>query len=395
VRSLAAAALAALFLVACGQGTTVGPASSSRTTGRPPSPSQASLAKLTCAGQVSAAHAMAVYRPLVTPPLVEILDTSNPLKPSVACTLSPAQGARFLSGTKVAFWVGDELGTADLISGVVTRKSRIPAVAGGGSFSADGTKFAYRAFDAAGGMSTHLYVAGSDKTLYVQEPLGGHGGPGPSFGPFDQLEFSPDGTLLLDFYSRPQSGPASFIVFKSDGSISFQSKMAANGTWSPRGNTLFFFLYGQPGLTGELDKLAPDGQRQVVASGLDGVYWPRMSPDGGSIVYSASDSSVPDCGGVPHLWRMDLTTRRASQLSKTISSAPVFVQPTVVWSDEQVLSQCGPGGPSAEDGVILAHDLSTGRDTKVDTTLMLPAISGSQRPDARTGNLVDAWFAPA
>jgi hypothetical protein len=339
---------------------------------------------------------MVVYQQLGTPPVLQIMDVSNPVKPSLACTLSPAQGARFLSGTKVAFWVGDELGTADLISGVVTRTSRIPAVAGGGSFSADGTKFAYRAFDAAGGMSTHLYVAGSDKSLYVQEPLGGHGGPGPSFGPFDQLEFSPDGSLLLDYYLfRPQSGPASFIVFKSDGSISFQSKMAANGTWSPRGNTLYFFLYGQPGLTGELDKLAPDGQRQVVASGLDGVYWPRMSPDGGSIVYSASDSSVPDCGGVPHLWRIDVNTGRASQLSKTISSAPIFVQPTVVWSDEQILSQCGPGGPSAEDGVILAHDLSTARDAKVDTTLILPAVSGSQRPDARTGNLVDAWLAPA
>ena len=396
MRSLAAAALAALFLVACSQGTAVGPASSSRTTGRPPSPSQAPLAKLTCAGQVSASRAMAVYRPLVTPPLVEILDTSNPLKPSVACTLSPAQGARFLSGTKVAFWVGDELGTADLVSGIVTRAARLPGVAGAGAFSADGTKFAYRAFDAAGGMSTHLYVAGSDKTLYVQEPLGGHGGPGPSFGPFDQLEFSPDGSLLLDYYLfRPQSGPASFLVFRSDGSISFQSKMVVNGTWSPLGNSLFFFSWEQPGLTGELDKLAPDGQRQVVASGLNGVYWPRMNPDGGSIAYSASDSSVPDCGGVPHIWRLDVNTGRASQLSKTISSAPVFVQPTVVWSDEQVLSPCGPGGPSAEDGVILAHDLSTGRDTKVDTAQILPAVSGSQLPDVRTWNLLDAWFAPA
>jgi hypothetical protein len=336
---------------------------------------------------------MAIFRLPGTPPVLEILDVSNPLKPSLACTLSPAEGAHFLSGTKVVFWVGDELGSADLVSGTVTRTAHLPAVAGIGAFSADGAKFAYRVFDATGGMSTHLYVAGSDKTLYVQEPLGGHGGPGPSFGPFDQLEFSPDGSLLLDYYIfRPQSGPANFIVFRLDGSIGFQSKTAAHGVWNPA-NALFFFVFVQPGLKGELDAMIVGGQQEVIARGLDGLYWPRLSPDGGSIVYNASDSSVPDCGGVPHLWSVDVKTGRPSQLSKTISSSPVFVQRTVVWSDEQVLSPCGPGGPSSEDGVILAHDFATGRDAAVDTAaLIVPGTSSSPQSMVRAWNLLDVWF---
>ena len=394
MRSLAAGALAALFLLACGQDTTGGVVSSSRTSS-PPKSSPATLAKLSCAGPVSAVHPMAIFRLPGTPAVVDILDTSNPLKPLVACTLSPAQGARFLSGTKVAFWVGDQLGTADLVSGTVTRTAHLPAVAGTGAFSADGTKFAYRVFDPAGGMSTHLYVAGSDRPLYVQEPLGGHGGPGPSFGPFDQLEFSPDGSLLLDFYSfRPQSGPANFIVFRSDASVGFQSKMATSAMWNSA-NALFFFVWGQPGTAGELDALIVGGQQEVIARGLNGVYWPRLSPDGGSIIYNASDTSVPDCGGVPHLWSLDVKTGRPSQLSKKISSSPFFVQRTVVWSDEQVLSPCGPGGPSTEDGVILAHDMSTGRDSTVDTTaLIVPRTGSSPQSIVTTWNLLDAWFAP-
>ncbi len=348
--------------------------------------------KLNCGDSHIGATALAIYRFAVTSPFVDFLDVSNPLKPSLACTLSPAYGARILSATKLAFWIGDELGTADLSSGAITQTARLAGGAGIGAFSADGTKFAYRAFDDAGAMSTHLYVNGSDRTLYVQEPLGGHGGPGASFGPFDQLEFSADGSLLLDYYLfRPPSGPANLMVFRSDGSIDFQSTTAPGGAWSSSGDTLFFPVWSQPGITGELDRLDTDGQRQVVATGLHGLFWPRMSPDGGSIIYNASDSSVPDCGGVPHLWRVDLATGRATQISKSISSGPFFVQPTVVWSDEHQLSPCGPGGPSTEDGVILAHDLSTGVDETVDTSL----IAGGAAGPLVTWNLLDVWFAPS
>jgi hypothetical protein len=333
------------------------------------------------------AHSMAIYRLPITPSLVEILDVSNPLKPSLACTLSPAAGARFLSATRVIFWVGDALGTADLISGRVTLTARLPAVAGTGAFSADGNEFAYRAFDNAGGMSTHLYV---------QEPIGGHGGPGPSFGPFDQLEFSPDGSLLLDFYTfRPASGPAPLLVFRSDGTILLHSTTASGGAWSPVGATLFFPVWDQPGVTNELDRLNATGQRLVVATGLHGLFWPRMAPDGGSLIYNSSDSSVPDCGGVPHLWRLDLGTGSASQISQSISSNPVFVQGAVVWSDEQALGPCGPGGPTVETGVILAHDLATGYDATVDTTSTVPGIGGPPLPATSTINLQDVRMSPA
>jgi hypothetical protein len=347
--------------------------------------------KWNCGDTHNGATALAIYRGATTTPSVELLDVSNPVKPYLACTLSPAFGAHFLSDTKLSFWIGDQLGTADLRSGAITQTAHLAASAAPGAFSADGTKFAYRHYDDAGVMTTHLYVKGSDRTLYVQEAIGGHGGPGPSFGPFDRLEFSPDGSLLLDYQLfRPQSGPPNLIVFRTDGSIVFQTPGATGGVWSPTGNTLYFYVSNQSGLAGDLNRLDANGQRQVVASGLHGMNWPRMSPDGTGIIYNASDSSVPECGGVPHLWRFDLATGRTTQISPAISSGPYFVKANVVWSDEQKLSPCGPGGPSTEDGVILAHDVGTGSDATVDMSL-IPVRANSPLV---TWSLIDAWFAP-
>ena len=385
----------ALFVVACAQSTTGDVSSTSRTTATASPASVTMSTKWNCGDTHNGATAVAIYRVATTSPFVELVDVSNPLKPNLACTLGPAYGARSLSFTKVAFWIGDQLGTADLGSGAITQTARLAASAGTGAFSADGTKFAYRHYDDAGAVSTHLYINGSDRTLYVQEPIGGHGGQGQSFGPFDQLEFSPDGSLLLDYMLfRPPSGPSNLIEFKTDGSIAFQMPGATGGTWSPTGSTLFFYAANQSGLAGDLNRLDANGQRQVVASGLHGMNWLRMSPDGSGIIYNASDSSVPDCGGVPHLWRLDLATGRATQISKSISSGPFFVKPTVVWSDEQKLSPCGLGGPSTPDGVILAHDLTTGQDATVDMTLTVPGI-GEPLPPATTFYLLDIWFAPA
>ena len=97
---------------------------------------------------------------------------------------------------------------------------------------------------------------------------------------------------------------------------------------------------------------------------------------------------------MPHLWRVDLATGRATQISQSISSDPFFVKPTVVWSDEQKLSQCGLGGPSTPDGVILAHDLNTGQDAAANMTLTVPGIGGPQLGPPTTFFLLDTWFAP-
>jgi hypothetical protein len=390
MRPAVACALVALLIVACSQGTAGNVGSSPRTTASP-SPMATTMI---CGDSHIGATALAIYQfGTTTPPFVGLLDVSNPVKPYLACRLSPATGAHFLSDTKLAFWSGDELGMADLASGAITRTARLAERAGAGAFSADGTKFAYRHSDDAGGMSLHLYAAGSDRTLYVREPIGGHGGTSPTFGPFDQLAFSADGTLLLD---RTSFGMPALTVFRSDGSTAFLSTTATNGVWSPTGKTLFFLSLNQlgPSPFGDLHSWNADGE-QAVALNLNGFFWPRMSPDGSGIVYNASDSSVPGCGGVPHLWRLDLTTRRATQISKAMSSAPFFIQPTVVWSDEEKLSPCGPGGPSGQDGVILAHDLRTGKDTTVDTTLIVPGIGGLSVPPVSTSNLLDTWFASA
>jgi hypothetical protein len=181
VRPATAGAFLALLVAGCSQGTPGDVASSSRSTA---SASTAAMAtRQNCGDSHIGATALAIYQYSTTPPFVELLDVSNPVKPYLACTPSPALGAHILSDTKLAFWVGDELGTADLASRAVTRTARLVASAGTGAFSADGTKFAYRHWDDAGSMSLHLYVGGSDKALYVREPIGGHGGPGSALVP--------------------------------------------------------------------------------------------------------------------------------------------------------------------------------------------------------------------
>src|SRR5260370_35414187 len=90
-----------------------------------------------------------------------------------------------------------------------------------GVFSHDGATFAYRAsVDAAGSISTRIDGGGYDRELYLQAPLGGHGGPPPGAGPFDQPEFSPDGKELLGFASfRPPTGPDNFLVSRTTASL--------------------------------------------------------------------------------------------------------------------------------------------------------------------------------
>ena len=349
--------------------------------------------KLTCGDSHIGAKALALYQyPRPSSPFVELLDVSNPVKPSLACTLMPAEGAHFLSDTKLAFWIGDQLGTADLGSGAIIQIGRLAGSAGTGAFSADATQFAYRVFDDAGGMSTHLLVAGSDRTLYVQEPLGGHGGvPG---GPNDQLEFSADGSELLDYYAyRPMSGPAKFLVHRtSDSVLLFQSSSAGPEIWSRTGSTLYFWVWDPqpPTPSGELDTLDATGRQQVFARFANGISWPRKTPDGAGIVYDMYDAD-----GQPHIWRLDLTTRNASQLSTATGSIPVFVNPNVIWFDEEKPCQCGPGGLSAPDGVTLAHDLITGHDATVNTDLIVPGIGGPSVPPTSNRNLLEVWFAPA
>jgi hypothetical protein len=359
-----------------------------------PTPSPSPMAtRLNCGDSRIGARALAIYRYPSTHGFIELLDVSNPLKPYLACTLMPAGGTHILSDTKLAFWNGDQLGTVDLSSGTpITMTAHLAGRAETGAFSNDGKKFAYRTYDSAGGFRLQVFSAGSDLTLYYQEPMGGHGGPGPTFGPIDQVAFSPDGSLLLDYLIfRPPSGPPTLNVFRTDGSLLFQTAGGSGAVWSPTGNTLFFYLYGQAGL-GDLIRLDASGQRQVLASGLPGMNWARMIPDGSGIVYNTPDSSLPDCGGMPHLWRFDLATRRAAQISTAMSSDAFFIQPNVVWSDEQQVGQCGPGGPSYSDGVILAHDLITGKDAAVDTTLIVPGIGGAPQAQS-TRNLLDTWFA--
>src|SRR4029077_1277369 len=275
--------------------------------------------------------------------MLEVLDVSNPLKPALLCLLSPAQGGRFTQvPNQIVFWVGDQLGSADLSSGKVVPTARLPAPAFDGAFTHDGSTFAYRATDdAAGSISTHLNKGGYDRTLYTQAPIGGHGGPAAGAGPIDQLQFSPDATELLDFNAfRGPSGPDNFQVYRiagilgtyapPDSFLIFHSTDAVHGAWAPTGITLYFLAPLQ-GMAGEVDSLDASSRRLALASNVSGLFWPSVAPAGASIVYDTYVSSPGDtCGGLPHLWSFNLATHVASQLSPAISSEPVFVAQTVV-----------------------------------------------------------------
>src|ERR1700693_6087665 len=259
-----------------------------------PSPSAAAnTTQLTCNKPVTATHGLALFE-YANSSVLGIMDVTDPLKPTLLCWLSPAQGGRFdQSSTKVVFWTGNTLGSADLSSGTVVQTDVLPATPSEGFFSSDGAEFAYRVGDNTNaGLSTHLYRRGDhrDLTLYSQDPIGGHGGA--PYGPLDQLVFSPDNKELLDFNEfRPSSGtPPRFMVFRTaDGSIAYQLETAAFGAWAATGSTVYFFVQGEQGFIGELDSVGPSGQAQTVAASINGFFWPRATPDGAAIASDAHD----------------------------------------------------------------------------------------------------------
>jgi hypothetical protein len=308
---------------------------------------------------------------------LRVIDLADPLKPQPLCSLRQADGGRFTSATRIAFWHGKTLGAADLNTGSISSSERLQGKPGLGAFSRDGSAFAYRLMTDQG-WTTHLYVGGRDRTLVTVGPIGGHGGP--PYGPADQLEFSADGQYLLDAsLFMPSPGPAQFTVYRIDGSLAFQSAEGEFGAWSPTGSTLYF-LRGQipADINGDLHRWAPSTGEVTVLKGLTGFFWPAVAPDGKSIVFNRYDRSAPSeaTGGLPHLWQIDLGRKTQTQISPAVTSNPLFVSPRLIWSDEEERCECGPGGASAPNGRVIAHDLVGRQDLVVD----LGALSMGPRP---------------
>jgi hypothetical protein len=394
---VALAAAVVLALAGCSTPGAQGPTTSAPRTAVPsfttpsetPSPAAGTFtSQLNCNKPVTSTHGLALYE-YAGASVLGILDVSDPLKPTLLCWLSGASGGRFdQAPNQIVFWIGNKLGVADLTSGKVVQTDTLSNVPTEGSFSSDGAQFAYRTGDdSVAGMSLQLYRRGdhADLTLYTQLPIGGHGGL--PFGPVDQLLFSPDNKLLLDFNEfRPTSGtPPRFMVFRTaDTSLAYQLETAEFGAWAATGSTVYFFVQGEQGFVGELDSVGASGQAQTVVSSINGFFWPRVTPDGGAIVYDTYDGA-----GLPHIWRFDLGTHAVTQLSGVVSSQPVFVTRTVLWAAEEKPCACGLGGQSAPDGTILAHNLGGGAVTPVDTSRTAPGVGA---PQATPDGIVDVWY---
>lgn len=323
-----------------------------------------------------------------SPPALEVVDVRNPAGPVVDCTITAAEMGQFAgSSARIRFLSGDELWTADLTTQTVHETAQLPELATEGTFSADSSKFAYRFVDSTGTMTTRIFSGGHDQVLYEQPPIGGHGGPPVGQGPFDQLAFSPDGSLLLDYMMfRPSADIPNLQVFSVAGTPVLQESGQVSGMWAPSGATLYYPIWTEGGFTGEVDSFDVISGSRKVAAGINGFYWPAMAPDGKAIVFDAYDSSVPGCGGWPHLWKLDLATGRATQVATAVSSHPVFVASSTVWSNHEVPAPCGPGGASAADGQVVVLNLATGAGS----TISMRPLGTSEILEADVMNVVDA-----
>jgi hypothetical protein len=175
------------------------------------------------------------------------------------------------------------------------------------------------------------------------------------------------------------------MVFRtSDGSVAYQLETAAFGAWAPTGSTVYFFVWGERGFIGELDSVGLSGQAQTVVSSQNGFFWPQATPDGTGIVYDTYDDA-----GIPHIWRFDLSSHVAAQLSTALSSRPVFVTRTTIWMAEEAPCACGPGGASTIDGTVLAHSLGGASDARVDTSQTAPGVGA---PQPFSMSIADVWF---
>ncbi len=310
------------------------------------------------------------------------MDAVNPAAPVQDCVLAPAAGGRFVSSTLIAFWLGSSLFTADIGSGAITLASNLPVAPSQGAFSPDGSRFAYRVGDDTSGLSDHLFVAGRDLTLITRPGIGGHGGP--PYGPYDELAFSGDAQYLLtddSFGANFASGPPNFVVYDMSGKTVFQSGTAAFGEWAPHGDKLYFLAESQPhNIAGDLHSWDPVAGDVPVARGFSSYFWPAVAPDGQRILFNSYDSA-----GAPHLWAVDLASGHVAQIGKAISSHPVFVGATAVWSNEELpCSNCM--GQSQTDGKLVAADVSSGSETAVN----LGAFSSAD--GANTYWVQDVWI---
>ena len=317
-----------------------------------------------------------------TEPELVVIDAVNPVRPVQECTLSPAAGGRFIAGTRIAFWVGNSLRVADIGTGAVAVTATLPAYPTDGAFSRDGSLFAYRVGDDTNGLSTHLFIAGRDRTLVTRAGIGGHGGP--PYGPLSQLEFSADGKYLLSvdsFGAVFASEPPNFVVYDQNGSMVFQSTTAAFGRWAMQGSKLYFLAEPEAhGIKGDLHSWDPVGGDMPIVHGLSSYFWPMVSPDNRRLLFNSYDSA-----GLPHLWSIDLATGGFAQLAAGISTHPVFVGTSVAWSNEEAPCNCGPGGVSAPDGKLVSHDLRTGNETSF-------SVAADGHSGANTRSILDVWF---
>jgi hypothetical protein len=328
----------------------------------PPSPAVV-VTKLTCRSQSAKGDPLALMiKTSATESELLVVDMVDAIHPVVLCALSPASGGRFISATRIAFWAGRNLGVGDIAAGLVAATATLPTVPTDGAFSPDGSVFAYRVGGDINGLSTHLFIAGQDRTLVVRSGIGDHGGSW--IGPATQLKFSADGEYLLSIdslFANFEAGPPNFLVYDLNGSMVFQSATAAFGAWARQGNKLYFLAQPQHGdIRGDVHSWDPVAGELRVAQGLSSYFWPALAPDDRRLVFNSYNSA-----GLPHLWKVDVGAGVKAQLSTGISTHPVFVGHNAIWSNEEKPCDCGLGLMSAPDGNIVVHNLQTGQDTTI------------------------------
>jgi hypothetical protein len=310
------------------------------------------------------------------------MDVADPLHPFQICSLNNAVSGRFVSATKIVFWESTFVGTADLVTNSVNWSRAFVDAPTVLAFSPDGSKWAYQTGDASRGLTIHLVIAGKDETLLTIPQIIGTGVP--PWGPFSKLQFSAHGDYLLTYtaFGNPVGGQPDFEVFRLDGSVAFRSATANLGAWSWTGNRLYFLAAtAVAGIRGRVGSWDPGSAPVSLSGTLTSYFWPAIAPDSGTLVFNSFDAK-----SLPRLWRLDIASGKVVQISSGTSTEPVFMSPSVVWSSEEKPCQCGPGGSSAPDGKVVAHDLQSGTDSLVGD------FTGFTLSTAPTRDILDVWL---
>ena len=314
----------------------------------------------TCTGQPTAHEALLVMQGSPGTVLADVTDAAHP---HTICTITGSSEPQLVTQRMISWSATQTPGqtgpsmllTMDLFAG--SGPATIASWNGGlfmdGLFawSPDESSLAYVTSDATA-VSLHLLSGGGDRVITT---LGAVPGRGVNLTEDDAfIGFSADGSYFALVQTFSGTGPHLQIRKTQDGTLAYSQADGTMATWSFSGSTLYF---REPGKTTIHQWNPATGVTQLFALQQ---AWIRPNTDAGddSVAYT-----VPDSGGLPHVWIYGHGGRSGGQLGN-IRTSPVFLNATQLLLDEATACvNCGPGQSYQLDGKTFVYNLSNQSET--------------------------------